>query len=224
MAIKSIEDKNFGWSEDRFNELKTQIQKGNADDFRDDLMPYLNHCAVYVINLAKKWLKKARLNDMERQLVQDALTDAFVRFEQRMANGTVEYSNLKDWLVGNAFSRFQDLCEKEQKEIATLQPIDGVQVPVSSDKEDDVMVFLVAKVLDRMPNDAKYFYKKTLKMLYWQGYSIEEIAEEIKVGYENLRKELSAKIRPLFKIELEKICHQFNINLTKNRIPIKIQP
>ena len=82
------------------------------------------------------------------------------------------------------------------------------------------MIYLIAKVLDKMPDDAKYFYRRTLKMLYWQGYSIEEIADKINVGYENLRKELSAKIRPLFKTELKQLAIQFNIDLTKNRVPL----
>jgi DNA-directed RNA polymerase specialized sigma24 family protein len=216
--IQNLETKNFGWSEDQFKILKDQIQQGEFRTFRAELMPHLKDCSIYCMNLAKKWLKKVKLSETERQLVKDALTDAFVRFEQRMSNGTIEYGNVKDWLVGNAFSRFQDLFEKEQKEINRLEPIDNLQISVGTEREEDVMVFLIAKVLDKMPDDAKYFYKRTLKMLYWQGYSIEEIAGEIKVGYENLRKELSAKIRPLFKTELEQACQQFNINLAKSRV------
>jgi Putative ATPase subunit of terminase (gpP-like) len=243
MTSRNIEDKNFGWSIDRFWELKAQIQAGNASSFQAELKPYLKESAIYTMNLAKKWLKKEYLDVNERHLVQDALHDAFARFEQRMSVRTdenrdvgiantqyvvdnnsikgVEYGNLKDWLVGNAFSRFQVLYEKEQKETAHLVPIDGTQInPINEEREEDLMVYLIAKVLDKMPDDAKYFYRRTLKMLYWQGYSIEEIADKINVGYENLRKELSAKIRPLFKTELKQLATQFNMDLTKNRVPL----
>ena len=221
MGLKNIEDNNFGWSAQRFSELKTFIQQGDATAFHTDLEPYLRQCALYTMNLAKKWLKKDRLDLNEKHLVQDALHDAFARFEQRMFLETVEYGNLKDWLVGNAFSRFQGLFEKEQKESGRFDSIEGVQIADNNgERKEDLMVFLIAKVLAAMPNDAKYFYQKTLKMLYWQGYSIEEIAADIKVGYENLRKELSAKIRPLFKSELQKLSIAFNVDLTKSRVPL----
>lgn len=58
----------------------------------------------------------------EKHLIQDALHDAVARFEQRMNDDTVSYGNLQDWLVGNAFSRFQSLFEKAQKEKARLLP------------------------------------------------------------------------------------------------------
>ncbi len=217
---QSLVIKNFGWTEDQFMLLKSQVQQDDVETFREQLMPHLKECSVYCLNLAKKWLKKTQLDTWERQLIKDAMTDAFVRFEQRMNNDTVQYGNLHDWLVGNAFSRFQDLFDREQKEIARLAPIDNVQIPIRAEREEDLMVFLVAKVLEKMPNDAKYFYQKTLKMLYWQGYSIEEIAEDIQVGYENLRKELSAKIRPLFKSELTKLAMASNVDLTKHRMPL----
>lgn len=221
MTFKGVETQNFGWSEDRFLALKMAIQQGDATAFQAELKPYLKECALYTMNLAKKWLKKDRLDLNDKHLVQDALHDAFARFEQRMCNETVNYGNLKDWLVGNAFSRFQGLYEKEQKETGRFVSIDAVQMPPSTDdKEEDLMVYLIAKVLDKMPDDAKYYYRRTLKMLYWQGYEIREIAEEIKVGYDNLRQELSTKIRPLFKTELRQLAIQFNINLTKNRVPL----
>ena len=221
MALKNVEAQNFGWSEDRFLVLKTQIQANNADSFQTELKPHLKECALYTLNLAKKWLKKDRLDLNHKHLVQDALHDAFARFEQRMNDNTVEYGNLKDWLVGNAFSRFQGLYEKEQKETGRFVSIDTVQIAHSNDdKEEDLMVYLIAKVLDKMPDDAKYYYRRTLKMLYWQGYEIREIAEKIEVGYDNLRQELSTKIRPLFKTQLKELASQFNMDLTKNRIPV----
>jgi DNA-directed RNA polymerase specialized sigma24 family protein len=221
MTSRNIEDKNFGWSIDQFLELKAQIQAGDAADFQAELKPYLRESAIYTMNLAKKWLKKEYLDVNERHLVQDALHDAFARFEQRMNDNTVEYGNLKDWLVGNAFSRFQGLYEKEQKETGRFVSIDAVQMPtINEEKEEDLMVYLIAKVLDKMPDDAKYFYRRTLKMLYWQGYEIREIAEKIEVGYDNLRQELSTKIRPLFKAQLKELATQFNMDLTKNRVPI----
>ena len=105
MELKNVEDRNFGWSVQRFIELKTLIQQSDATAFHADLEPHLKQCALYTMNLAKKWLKKDRLDLNEKHLVQDALHDAFARFEQRMFLETVEYGNLKDWLVGNAFSR-----------------------------------------------------------------------------------------------------------------------
>jgi DNA-directed RNA polymerase specialized sigma24 family protein len=221
MTVRDIEDKNFGWSEDQFLTLKRNIQAGDAAAFQAALKPYLKDSAVYVLNLAKKWLKKDRLDLNDKHLVQDALHDAFARFEQRMNDNTVEYGNLKDWLVGNAFSRFQGLYEKEQKETGRFVSIDAVPMPsINEEKEEDLMVFLIAKVLDKMPDDAKYFYRRTLKMLYWQGYEIREIADKIEVGYDNLRQELSTKIRPLFKTQLKELATQFNMDLTKNRISV----
>lgn len=221
MTNKNVEAQNFGWSEDQFLVFKTQIQANNAGTFQAELKPYLKECALYTLNLAKKWLKKDRLDLNDKHLVQDALHDAFARFEQRMNDNTVEYGNLKDWLVGNAFSRFQGLYEKEQKETGRFVPIDAVQIPLSNDdKEEDLMVYLIAKVLDKMPDDAKYYYRRTLKMLYWQGYEIREIAEKIEVGYDNLRQELSTKIRPLFKAQLKELATQFNMDLTKNRVSV----
>jgi DNA-directed RNA polymerase specialized sigma24 family protein len=219
MTVRDIEDKNFGWSEDQFLTLKRNIQAGDAAAFQAALKPYLKDSAVYVLNLAKKWLKKDRLDLNDKHLVQDALHDAFARFEQRMKDNTVEYGNLRDWLVGNAFSRFQGLYEKELKETGRFVSIDAVPMPsINEEKEEDLMVYLIAKVLDKMPDDAKYFYRRTLKMLYWQGYEIREIAEKIEVGYENLRQELSTKIRPLFKAELKQLASQFNLDLSKNRV------
>ena len=221
MALKNVEAQNFGWSEDQFLVFKTQIQANDAAGFQAELKPYLKECALYTLNLAKKWLKKDRLDLNDKHLVQDAVHDAFARFEQRMNDNTVEYGNLKDWLVGNAFSRFQGLYEKEQKETGRFVSIDTVQIAHSNDdKEEDLMVYLIAKVLDKMPDDAKYYYRRTLKMLYWQGYEIREIAEKIEVGYDNLRQELSTKIRPLFKTQLKELASQFNMDLTKNRIPV----
>lgn len=216
------DNNNFGWSADQFSDLKTQIQKGYTATFQADVEPFLKPSALYVMNLAKKWLKKDRLDIDEKHLIQDALHDAVARFEQRMNDNTVNYGNLQDWLVGNAFSRFQGLFEKEQKEKARFLAIETAEFTVvSTDKEEDMMVFLIAQTLDKMPDNAKYYYRRTLKMLYWQGYEIREIAEEIKVGYDNLRQELSTKIRPLFKQELSLLATQFKIDVVKNRVSLQ---
>ncbi len=215
------DNNNFGWTEDQFLALKKHIQEDNSRAFQRDVEPYLKPCALYAMNLAKKWLKKDRLDMDEKHLIQDALHDAVARFEQRMNDDTVSYGNLQDWLVGNAFSRFQSLFEKAQKEKDRFVAIEAVELPtVAVDKEEDFMVFLIAQTLDKMPDNAKYYYRRTLKMLYWQGYDIREIAEEIKVGYDNLRQELSTKIRPLFKQELGLLATQFKIDVLKYRVPI----
>lgn len=214
------DNNNFGWTEDQFLTLRMAIQAGNSRTFQGDVEVYLKSCALYVMNLAKKWLKKDRLDIDEKHLIQDALHDAVARFEQRMNDNTVNYGNLQDWLVGNAFSRFQGLFEKAQKEKARFVALETVELPTATaDKEEDLMVFLIAQALDKMPDNAKYYYRRTLKMLYWQGYDIREIAEEIKVGYDNLRQELSSKIRPLFKQELSLLATQFKLDIVRNRIP-----
>jgi DNA-directed RNA polymerase specialized sigma24 family protein len=229
MAYSKIEDKNFGWTAERFLELKTQIQAGDATGFRAALQPHLKECALYTMNLAKRWLKKDYLDLNDKHMVQDGFHDALARFEQRMAVETndstaikgVVYGSLRDWLVGNAFSRFQGLYEKEQRETGHLVSLEVVQIDaITAEKEEDMMVYLIAKVLDKMPDNAKYFYRRTLKMLYWQGYEIREIAEKIEVGYDNLRQELSTKIRPLLKAELSQLAAELNIDLTKNRAAV----
>jgi DNA-directed RNA polymerase specialized sigma24 family protein len=230
MRYLTIEDRNFGWTAERFSELKAQIQAGDATSFRAALQPHLKECALYAMNLAKRWLKKDYLDLNDKHLVQDAFHDALARFEQRMAVETedsmalkgVRYGSLRDWFVGNAFSRFQGLYEKEQKETSHFVSMEVVPIDaISEEKEEDSLVYLIAKVLDRMPDNAKYFYRRTLKMLYWQGYEVREIAEKIEVGYDNLRQELSTKIRPLFKAELNQLVTELNIDLTKYRIPVK---
>jgi DNA-directed RNA polymerase specialized sigma24 family protein len=226
----TIEDRNFGWTAERFLELKTQIQAGDPTDFRAGLQPHLKDCAIYAMNLARKWLKKDYLDINDKHMVQDALHDAFARFEQRMVVETedsfvlkgVRYGGLRDWLVGNAFSRFQGLYEKEQRETSHFVSFEAIPIDsIDEEKEDDFLVYLIAKVLDKMPDNAKYFYRRTLKMLYWQGYEVKEIAEKIEVGYDNLRQELSTKIRPLFKAELNQLVTELNIDITRYRIPVK---
>ena len=219
---KSMEENNFGWSQDRFVALKQQIQEGQTAEFRADLSKYMAACTTYVMNLARNWVGKAYLDQHEKGMVQDALLDALARFEQRMNDNTVVYGNLKSWLAGNAFERFQRLFEKEQAEKKRLSSIDAmVSTPMAEEKADDMVVYLIAEALNRMPDNAKYYYRRTLKMLHWEGYEIQEIAEKIEVGYDNLRAELSRKIRPLFKAELEALALQFNMDLTKHRIPTR---
>jgi hypothetical protein len=179
-ALKTkYKEQNFGWTPDRFLALKTQLlttdtHKSDTAAFRADVNPFIGYFISYVRNLAKGF----RLTTDEEGLILDAVISTLTRFEQRMDDSKglrpLTYGNLKDWAAGSAYSKFLALRQDEQVRSGVTGAIDGiVLLPPNEEEEEDLMVGLVAKTLADMPDEAKYFYRTTLKLYFWEAFTFQ---------------------------------------------------
>lgn len=220
---KTLMAQNFGWTPDTFLALRGQIEQGDASVFRADLVQHLENTITYVKNLARKKSHRNRLEPDEDGWVTEAVINAFTCFEGRMDRKKslrpLRYDNLNDWLVGNAADRFKRLWAAEQKLRGAFDLEENrAEDP---DEEHDLMVSLIAKTLEKIPDEAKYFYRTTLELHFWKGLNFEKITEFINEKYANfldkaiiansLRKKVNDKVYPMFRAEFKKICAQFGI-------------
>lgn len=101
--MSNTEDKNFGLSEEEFTNLQSKLGTGDEQLFEHVFLRHFKECLAYVINEDRA----------PEDVAYDATMDAFLTFRMKVAQGKINYGNLRFLLTRMARQHYYKRAKKE---------------------------------------------------------------------------------------------------------------
>jgi len=102
--VNNTEDKNFGLSETVFKELQEKLRTGDEQLFEHVFLKHFEQCLRFVINEDRA----------PEALAYDATMEAFLTFRLKVAQGKINYGNLRYLLTRMARQHYYKVAKKEK--------------------------------------------------------------------------------------------------------------
>lgn len=109
--VTNAQEKNFGLSETEFNDLRDKLANGDEQLFEHVFLQHFQPCLAYVI----------REDNAAGDVAYDSVMDAFLTFRMKMAQGKINYGNLRFLLTRMARQHYYKRAKKEAD--TSLQPL-----------------------------------------------------------------------------------------------------
>jgi len=167
------EKKNFGLSPDRFTELSDKLAHGQDEElFEHIFLIHFQDCLAYVV----------KEDQAPEHLAYDATMDAFLTFRMKIAQGKIQYGNLRFLLTRMARQHYYKRVKREFN--LPLELADEQQVAPEILLEPTVHD-LLSKGWEKIGQTCK----QLLRDFYYRGKALKEIASATDRKPEALRKQ-----------------------------------
>lgn len=174
------EDKNFGLSEAAFEELRKKLAAGDEALFEHLFLQHFQPCLAYVI----------REDQAAEDVAYDAVMDAFLDFRMRVAQGKINYGNLRFLLTRMARQHYYKRAKTEAD--TALEPL------AEAGEEPDLLLDPTAtELLQRGWKQLGGKCRELLHAFYYLGKELKDIAAATERTPAALRKQKQRCIETL---------------------------
>lgn len=176
-------DRNFGLQEQDFKKLVRDIQAGDNSSFEDIFLIHFTDCVAYL----------KRTYTAPHQDAYDASMETMLRFHHRIKTGKIVYGNLRFLFTQMAVHHYLKWIKREQRNTNFSEAVIG---HISPSIDDDAL-----EVLDLAWQQLGTNCKALLKSFYYEGKSMEAIAEGLGRSTVAVRKQKQRcveKLRDIF--------------------------
>ena len=168
----NTEEKNFGLSEAEFKNLQNKLFAGDEQLFEHIFLRHFEPCLTYVVNEDKA----------PEDVAYDATMDAFLTFRMKVAQGKINYGNLRFLLTRMARQHYYKLAKKEQSvSLDLIQP--------SSEMPEVELGDSAVELLQKGWKSLGEKCKKLLYAFYYLNRELKDIAIRTNRKPEALRKQ-----------------------------------
>lgn len=183
-------NKNFGLTESEFNQLLEALQAGDDRLFEQVFLAHFQDCMHYLMRTYKASHENAY----------DVTMDTLLVFRKRLQAGKVGYGNLRFLFTQMAGQHYRRWIKKENL-TEELVAIEIAELPNFQFEPSDMQLF------DRAWVQLGSSCKELLKRFYYDGVSLNEIAQQSAKNAAAIRKQKQRcveKLRALFlKLDLD---------------------
>ena len=163
-------NKNFGLSEQRFNELLSELEHGNDDLYEQVFLTHFKSCQWYLMHYHKASYEDAY----------DITMNTLIVFCNRLKAGKIRYGNLRFLFTQMAGQIYGKWIKKE----VVHESLDGIDIEeVFHTLDGDHFI-----ALENAWNALAEPCRKLLKDHYYEDVPLKEIAEGINKSPESIRK------------------------------------
>lgn len=170
--MTNTEEKNFGLTEAAFKDLQNKLSTGDEQLFELIFLRHFEPCLQYVVNE----------DNAPQDVAYDATMDAFLTFRMKVAQGKINYGNLRYLLTRMARQHYYKRAKKEQS-----VSLDLIQPPTETPD-----IELGESAVDLLQKGWKSLGEKCRKLLhafYYLNQELKDIAAQTDRKPEALRKQ-----------------------------------
>jgi len=170
--VINTEDKNFGLSEAAFKDLQSKLRTGDEQLFEHIFLRHFEPCLKYVVSEDKA----------PEDVAYDATMDAFLTFRMKVAQGKINYGNLRFLLTRMARQHYYKRAKKENS-----VSLDLIQPP--SETPDMELGDSTVELLQKGWKSLGEKCQKLLYAFYYLNQELKDIAAKTNRKPEALRKQ-----------------------------------
>lgn len=170
--MTNTEEKNFGLSEADFKDLQNKLVAGNEQLFEHIFLRHFEPCLQYVVNE----------DNAPEDIAYDATMDAFLTFRMKVAQGKINYGNLRFLLTRMARQHYYKRAKKEQSVSLDL-------IPPPSEIPEVELGDSAVELLQKGWKSLGEKCKKLLYAFYYLNQELKDIATRTDRKPEALRKQ-----------------------------------
>ncbi|MEM9884524.1 MAG: sigma-70 family RNA polymerase sigma factor [Bacteroidota bacterium] len=177
-------DKNFGLTQERFEELLTALQDGDEQLFEQVFLSHFNSCMQYLMRNYKASKADAY----------DVTMDTLLVFHKRMKAGKITYGNLRFLFTQMAGQHYKRWIKKEGFTHTAVEILEHELPALQIDKTD-------AQIFDDAWKRLGSHCKEILKAFYYDNVSLNDLAVQAEKKAAAIRKQKQRcleKLRVLF--------------------------
>ena len=172
-------DKNFGLSEETFQQLIRKMKKGDDGLFETIFLSHFDICLSYVQTKYNATYPNAY----------DASMDALLSFCKGLMDGSIGYGNLRFLFTQMAGQYYLKWLRKESPK----ESIEGIDLPDEEDSFDEKSLFRLGKAWDLLGRECRVL----LKAFYYKNDQLKDIAEKHQKNPSAIRKQKQRCIEKL---------------------------
>lgn len=182
--------KNFDLSEDDFESLLKDLKGGNNQLFKSIFLSHSEDCMKFL---------KIKFNASHDDAY-DAMIDTLIMFRQRLVDGKAAYGNLRFLFLQMASQHYVRVM-KEQGRLVSTEPSVDIDYEIETERYEDDQIETLNKAWNRLNESCR----DLLKMNFYDGMKLNEIASKTNRSYQAIRKQ-----KERCKDSLVKLYNQFS--------------
>lgn len=171
--MQKVEDKNFDLSEKSFKKMQQNLIGGDDALFKQIFLAQVDETIRYVVQQFKAEYNEAY----------DCVLDTLVVFHKRIAEGKVQYGNLRFLFTQMASQHYQRMKKKQLKIRTTEEQFIDIGSDPSTYSDEQL------KQLKLAWSNLGPECQQILKMNYYMDMNLAEIAEQLEKSHSAIRKQ-----------------------------------
>jgi len=194
-------DKNFGLSEEEFNELVKALQHGNEELFERIYLAHFSRCVNYVVNH----------RGAEYENAYNSTLEALLEIRKKLIAGKIKYGNLAFYYTRSACMKYSKIKSKGNSNLK-VKGIDDMDFVSDENMIQKLLTKELAELVNKALNQLGNDCRQLIQQYYYNELTWPEIAKihnpdaedkAISTKSNTLRKRMKRNCLPKFKVILK---------------------